>query len=148
MLLHLPVRKVPGILKLLKEKKNKLKGLIKDAPHFTFRKINDEDGECHTLLTLLFDTKEKADKFGEKIGAKTVAHSGWHVYNNMEQILKALNIKPHVLPKTDSILDRAINVSIGVVDAGLGAPFGINILSSDKDIEETAEKIIKYAKAL
>ncbi len=142
------VRKVPYILKTLKEKKDKLKGMIEGSPNFTFRKINDEEGECHTLLTLLFDSKKKADKFGEKIGAKTVAHSGWHVYNNMEQILKALNIKAHCLPQTDKILERAINVSIGVVDAGLGSPFGINILSTDKDIAAVAAKIKEYAKEL
>jgi len=142
------VRKIPYILETLKEKKNKLKNLIAGTPNFTFRKINDEEGECHTLLTLLFDTKKKADTFGERIGTKTVAHSGWHVYNNMEQILKALNIKPHCLPQTDSILERAINVSVGVVDAGLGAPFGINILSTDKEIEAVAAKIKECAKDL
>jgi len=34
------------------------------------------------------------------------------------------------------------------VDAGLGSPFGINILSTDKDIAAVAAKIKEYAKEL
>jgi len=37
-------------------------------------------------------------------------------------------------------LSRAINLSVGVVDAGLGAGFAINIDSSDVEIEHAAEK--------
>jgi hypothetical protein len=59
----------------------------------------------------------------------------------MEQILSALDLKPHSLPRTDNILERAINISIGVVDSGLGAGFGINILSSDQDIDAVGAKI-------
>ncbi|MBN1466332.1 hypothetical protein JXA02_11250, partial [candidate division KSB1 bacterium] len=43
-------------------------------------------------------------------------------------------------PKTDDILSRAINLSVGVVDAGLGAAFGINIMSTDEEIERVADK--------
>jgi len=35
-------------------------------------------------------------------------------------------------------LSRSINVSVGVVDAGLGAAFGIDIRSNDEDIEGAA----------
>lgn len=42
--------------------------------------------------------------------------------------------------KTDDILSRAINLSVGVVDAGLGAAFGINIHSTDEDIEKAAKQ--------
>jgi hypothetical protein len=48
-----------------------------------------------------------------------------------------------MLPKTDDILQRAVNISVGVVDSGLGAGFGINILSSDEDIENCAKTIRK-----
>jgi 8-amino-3,8-dideoxy-alpha-D-manno-octulosonate transaminase len=43
-------------------------------------------------------------------------------------------------PKTDDILSRSMNISIGVVDGGLGAGWGININSSNADIESAAEQ--------
>ena len=39
-------------------------------------------------------------------------------------------------PQTDSILSRSMCLSVGVVCAGLGAGFGINIDSSDDQIGE------------
>lgn len=155
------IRKLDTILSILRTKKKKLKDMIKDIPKIRFRRINDEKGELATILTLLFDNKETADSFAEKIGDKTLYHSGWHVYNNMEQLLgkkmpttfgcpfkcplygKNIEYKPNMLPQTDDILSRAVNISVGVVDKGLGASFGINILSSDKEIESIAKRIIK-----
>ena len=49
--------------------------------------------------------------------------------------------KKNMLPQTDDILDRAVNISVGVVDKGLGSAFGININSSDEEIESVAAKI-------
>ena len=54
----------------------------------------------------------------------------------------------HMLPRTDDILARAINLSIGVVDPGLGAGFGINILAGDEEIESKAELFIKTVKKI
>lgn len=153
------VRKIDRILATLHEKKKKLKTAIAVIPGIGFRKINDENGECATLLTLLFKDQATADAFAEKAGTKTLAHSGWHVYNNMEQILqkktattypcpyecpaygKDIQYYPHMLPQTDNILNRAINISVGVVDKGLGSEFGINIHSTDDEINAVAEKI-------
>jgi dTDP-4-amino-4,6-dideoxygalactose transaminase len=159
------VRKLDTIVEMLHSKKAKMKAGISNIPDIGFRKINDP-GECATLLTLLFDSKELADKFGAKIGATTISHSGWHVYNNMEQILgkktsteyncpyvceaygQNIEYYAHMLPKTDAILDRAINISIGVVDKGLGAPFGININSNDDETNAVIEKIKSIMKEI
>jgi hypothetical protein len=46
--------------------------------------------------------------------------------------------EPHMLPRTDDILGRSITLSVGVVDAYLGAGFGINPLSSPDEIEAVA----------
>jgi len=152
------LRKLNRILTRLHEQKTKLKNAITDIPGIGFRKLNDED-ECATLLTLLFKDKETADHFGKRIGSETVSHSGWHVYNNMKQILSKktaskykcpyvcethgqnFEFHEHMLPQTDSILDRAINISVGVVDIGLGSGFGININSSDEEISAAAGRI-------
>ncbi|MBR0359764.1 MAG: DegT/DnrJ/EryC1/StrS family aminotransferase, partial [Clostridia bacterium] len=144
-------RKLDDILTTLRKNKAMLKGMLADLPHISFRTINDE-GECATLLTILFDTKELAEKFCEKTGGRPIAYSGWHVYNNMEQVLgkllpaKTMNVndrvyEKHMLPQTDDILERAVNISVGVVDKGLGSGYGINILSTPEEIKTVAENI-------
>jgi hypothetical protein len=45
-------------------------------------------------------------------------------------------------PKTDDILSRSMNISIGVVDGGLGAGWGININSTNAEIETAASQFI------
>ena len=130
-----------------------LKSQLQGLPGVGFRTVNDE-GECGTLLTLLFDTKEKAAAFCEKAGTSVIARSGWHVYNNMEQILDkktwtdahpfhqdGRTYEKHMLPITDDILERAVNISVGVVDKGLGAGTGININSTEEEINQVAANI-------
>jgi len=138
------IRKLDRIVAVLREKKKKFKDLIRDVPGLRFRQLNDEAGECATILTVLFDDPERAARVSRSLGTTTVDRSGWHVYSNMEQFncyLKERGL-PHgkgAYPKTDSILSRAINLSVGVVDAGLGAGFGIDIDSSDEEIHRAAE---------
>ncbi len=150
----------------LKEGLQRLKKLYKDrlegVDGISFRKINDP-GECATLLTVFLPTKEIADKVCGELGTKTIAHSGWHVYNNMEQILekKQLTEGPPfrskefptdveyskgMLPKTDALIERAVNISIGVVDAGLGSAFGVNPMSTEEEIDKKAESFIGAVK--
>ncbi|MBN2314665.1 MAG: DegT/DnrJ/EryC1/StrS family aminotransferase [Sedimentisphaerales bacterium] len=138
------LRKIDRIVGTLREKKTRLKELISDSPGFRFRTLNDPDGECGTLCTVIFDSSEKAAQVSRSLGTTTVDHSGWHVYANMEHVNKYLkeNNRPHGLgayPRTDDILSRAVNISVGVVDAGLGSGFGININSSDEEIAIAAE---------
>ncbi len=145
-------RKLEGILDLLRTKKAKLKNAIGELQVGSFRKINDENGECATLLTIIFDNATTADKVASLLGQKTLIHSGWHVYRNMNQITEhktpvtdwsesSRYAQPGDLPKTDDILSRAINISIGVIDSGLGSGFGINLNSTDDEIRSVAEKI-------
>lgn len=153
------VRKLEYILSELRKRKKKLKSAIKPIDGFKFRTINDEDGECATLLTLIFDSKSAADNFAAELGSKTVSNSGWHVYNNMEHVLNKkmptsfgcpydcpvyegnAQYSAHMLPATDHVLERAVNISVGVVDKGLGSGYGINILSTDEEIEQVAANL-------
>jgi dTDP-4-amino-4,6-dideoxygalactose transaminase len=137
------LRKLDGIMDELRAKKRLFKELLADIPGVGFRKLNDAEGECATLLTVLFDDAAEAARVARKLGTKTVDQSGWHVYANMEHINAWLREKglPHgrgAYPRTDDILSRAINLSVGVVDAGLGAGFGINIDSTDEEIRRIA----------
>jgi dTDP-4-amino-4,6-dideoxygalactose transaminase len=143
------LKKLDVILKMLHEKKARFKKEVAAAqlPDMEFRQLNDSD-ECATLLTVLFKDSAKARAVARALGTTTVSESGWHVYNNMEQILALKDdrgrrrYRKHILPRTDNILSRAINLSVGVVDPGLGAGFGINVLASDEEIDTTADKFI------
>jgi len=154
-------RKLDMILEQLRKIKSQFKQQIQDIKGLEFRRINDSEGECSTLLTVFFPDKQTADAVAEKLNTLTVAHSGWHVYNNMEQILGKKTITregcpftcPYykgeveyakgMLPQTDDLLERAINISVGVVDRGLGSAFGIHPHSSDEEIDQKVEEFRK-----
>jgi dTDP-4-amino-4,6-dideoxygalactose transaminase len=143
--------KLNKIVATLREKRSKLKQLIADAGGFKFRKLNDPDGDCGTLCTVIFDSAEKAARVSKALGSKTVDQSGWHVYANMEHVLAHLKSvgQPHTkgsYPRTDDILSRSMNISIGVVDGGLGAGWGININSTDEDIAKAAKQFNEACK--
>jgi 8-amino-3,8-dideoxy-alpha-D-manno-octulosonate transaminase len=149
------LKKLEHILATLREKKRKFKGAIQagDIRNMCFRRINDPD-ECATLLTVQFESQEAADRVAQVLSSKTIYYSGWHVYNNMEQLLAHTDAsgrqpyRKHMLPKTDQILQRSINLSVGVVDPGLGADFGINALSPDDEIYHKAETFIRLVKPI
>jgi len=115
------------------------------------RTINDP-GECGTLLTVIFENAEQAEKAASALGTKTLNKSGWHVYNNMEQMIAWRDengnapIRKNMLPQTDDILSRSLNLSVGVVDGGIGSDFGITILSDENEIDGKAEEFIKRIK--
>jgi dTDP-4-amino-4,6-dideoxygalactose transaminase len=143
--------KIDRIVDTLRQKRKKLKSLISEAEGFKFRTLFDPEGDCATVCTVIFDTKEQAVKVSRALGSKTVDQSGWHVYANMEHVLNHLKQvgQPHTkgsYPKTDDILSRAMNISVGVVDAGLGTGWGININSNDAEIETAAKKFIDACK--
>jgi dTDP-4-amino-4,6-dideoxygalactose transaminase len=144
------LRKLDRILALLREKKARFKKAIADAglAGMHFRTINDP-GECNTLLTVIFEGAELAELAAKTLGSKTLNKSGWHVYNNMEQMIAwrdmdgNASISKNMLPKTDDILSRSLNLSVGVVDGGIGSDFGITILSDENEIDRKAEEFIK-----
>jgi len=145
------LNKLDRIVEKLRENRSKFKKLISETKGFKFRILNDPEGDAATLCTVIFDTREQAVKVTRALGSKTVDQSGWHVYANMEHILRHLKQigQPHTrgsYPKTDDILNRSMNISIGVVDGGLGAGWGINITSTDAEIETAAKQFIDACK--
>jgi 8-amino-3,8-dideoxy-alpha-D-manno-octulosonate transaminase len=145
------LKKLDMIVSVLREKRAMFKSLISEAKGFRFRILNDPEGDCGTLCTVIFDTAGKAASVSSALGSKTVDKSGWHVYANMEHVLAHLKSigQPHAkgaYPKTDDILSRSMNISIGVVDGGLGAGWGININSTEQEIRKAAEQFVKACK--
>jgi dTDP-4-amino-4,6-dideoxygalactose transaminase len=137
------LRKVDRLIGVLRENKRRLREALGEIPGMRYRTLHDPQGECATLLTVIFDSPERAAAVAARLGTTTVTHSGWHVYSNMEHVLRFLkeNGRPHArgaYPRTDDILARAINLSVGVVDRGLGAGFGINVNSTEEEIRRAA----------
>ncbi|HUX21940.1 MAG TPA: DegT/DnrJ/EryC1/StrS family aminotransferase, partial [Spirochaetia bacterium] len=149
------LRKLDGIVATLREKKRRFKDHLASAgiDGMSFRKINDP-GEIATMLTVMFPDDRTTRKVAEALATKTLSESGWHVYNNMEQILNwkdpagKKRYNKGMLPQTDRILARSVNVSIGVVDPGIGASFGINVLADEAEIDRKAEEFIKKVKPI
>jgi len=157
-------RRLGDIIERLGHIKTRMKKQLEGVPGVAFRRINDPAGECNTLLTVFLPTKEAAEKAAAKLGTATMNKSGWHVYNNMEQILGKKMItdvgcpyncksypchqeyKKGMLPATDRLLERAINISVGVVDKGLGSAFGIHPHSTDDEVDQKAKQFIEAVK--
>jgi dTDP-4-amino-4,6-dideoxygalactose transaminase len=147
------VRKLDGILEQLRSKKQQLQGILPPLPGVRKRRLNDPGGECATLFVVLFERAERAATVAQRLGTRTLADSGWHVYANMLHVAKhrtpvarwsagARFASPGALPRSDDLLRRALAISIGVVDAGLGAGFGISLHASDERIAEVASSLV------
>ena len=97
--------------------------------------------------------------------------AGWHVYNNMENILEQRTITPEqcpftcpyytnkggdmkyhkgMLPQSDDLLARLVNISIGVPDPGLRSSFGVSMNDGLDIVEQRADEfrqiVSKYLK--
>ncbi|MFW9942665.1 MAG: DegT/DnrJ/EryC1/StrS family aminotransferase, partial [Candidatus Thorarchaeota archaeon] len=155
------LKKTPQIKEKLHQNKEYLKRRLSTIKEIEFREILDKNGDVGTLLTFFLPSSEEATKLAKELGTTTIANSGWHVYNNMEHFLgkktvteencpfscpfykgSSIEYKKGMLPKTDNLLNRAINISVGVSDAGLGSAFGIRITSSKDEIEKKADILI------
>ena len=114
------LRKLDQIVSTLRTKKKLFKSLLSADGGVRFRTLNDPGGECATLCTVIFDSRERAARVSKILETTTVDRSGWHVYANLEhvnQYLKEIG-QPYgkgPYPKTDDILSRFINLSVGVV---------------------------------
>ena len=147
-------RKMDDIVKKLRRNKALLKEQLKDTP-VGYRKLNDPE-ECGNVLTLMFDTAERAEAFCKLTGLAQNKNSGWHVYNNMEPVLlhrtaseaacpfdcprfpSKVELKAHMLPATDDYLDRSVNIGVGLIGS---LEYGCSICSTDEEIITAGKKI-------
>jgi dTDP-4-amino-4,6-dideoxygalactose transaminase len=160
------LRKLPALLDRLRTNKHRFKSLIADLPGLEFREVIDSEEEIATILTVFLPTAEIAQKMAKELGSKVVAEAGWHVYNNMEHLLEQRMVTPvscsfacphyterggqisywkGMLPQTDDLLARAINISIGVPDPGLGSAFGLSVNDGLEVVEERAAEFRRVA---
>ncbi len=159
------LRKLPKMLERLRGNKKRYKELLQGIPGIEFREEVDPAGQIGTMLTLILPSAEVAAKVAAELNTKVVSKAGWHVYSNMEQLLELRTVsaaqcpfacaKLHggsqkevrywkgMLPKTDALLDRSLNISIGVRDPGLSSGFGLTIHDDLAAVERHAAKTRK-----
>lgn len=160
------LRKLPAIRVTLQRKKRMLKAYIENIEGIELRKVLDPQGDVSNLLTFFLPTAEQAQKLADILGCTTISKSGWHVYSNMEHVLNQLTVTEEkcpftcpyykgeisyskgMLPKTDDLVSRGINISVGVSDPGLGSAFGITINSNEEEIQEKGEFLRKSIKSV
>jgi len=158
------LRKLDKIRSHLHANKRRFKQAIADLPGLEFRETPDPEGECATLLTVFLPSEEIARKIAKALSTKVIADSGWHVYANMEQVLEKRTITSEgcpftcpyykggeirywkgMLPQTDALLSRAINISIGVSDPGLGSAFGVTMRDGFAEVDARAAEFRRVA---
>ncbi len=150
--LNVQLTRLDRILSTLRANKAELRAAIETTPGVTFRRLADPDGDVATHLVVTLPTAENAAAVAAELGTKTLAASGWHVYSNMEHLRSRRIVsgfasrvadyvaEPGSLPATDALLARSITIGIGVVDAGIGSAFGINVRSDSADIDQVAKR--------
>ena len=147
-----PLGKLDRILTTLRTNRTKFQAAIESTPGVTFRRLVDPAGDIATHLVVTLPNADVAAAVARDLGTKTLADSGWHVYANMEHLRSKRIVsgfasavadyvaEPGLLPATDALLARSITLGVGVVDAGIGSAFGINVRSMATDIEKAADR--------
>ncbi|MGW5052707.1 DegT/DnrJ/EryC1/StrS family aminotransferase [Actinokineospora sp. NPDC004072] len=153
------LRKIDTILAVLRKQKAAFAEAIGELPGVARRRLNDPDGECATFLVLRFESAAAARAVADRLGTATLIDSGRHYYGNMPQLFgrrmptaaehpfacpahpTTRRYAPNMLPRTDDLLSRSIALSVGVVDAYLGAGFGIDPLSPPAAIAAAAAAV-------
>jgi dTDP-4-amino-4,6-dideoxygalactose transaminase len=147
------LRKLDDLLATLRRNKQRLRASIPDLPGVGYRRLNDPVGECATLLTVTFDDVREADGVAAKLGGTTLAASGWHHYRHMSHVAwhstpsarwspPARYAAPGDLRRTEDLLARSINISVGVVDPGLSASFGVDVTADAQQIDAVVERFV------
>jgi dTDP-4-amino-4,6-dideoxygalactose transaminase len=160
------IRKLPPMLDHLRSNKKRFKAAIASLPGIEFREVIDPQDEIGTILTVILPTAGIAGQIARDLGSRVVAEAGWHVYNNMEHLLEQRLASPvgcsfscpnyaerggemrywkGMLPQTDELLARCINISIGVPDPGLGASFGVTVTDSLDVVDQRAAEFRRVA---
>ncbi len=158
------LRKLGRIREHLHANKRLFKSIISDVPGLEFRELPDPDGEAATLLTLILPSEAIGRRMAQDLGIKVLADAGWHVYANMEPVLEKrmpvergcpfhctetyhqeIRYWQGMLPQTDALLARSINIGIGMADRGLGATFGVTVHDGPEQVKLKAAQFRQVA---
>jgi len=158
------LRKLDRIRDHLRAQKALFKSRLAELPGLRFRDLPDPEGDLATFLTVFFPSEEIARRVATKLETRVAADSGWHIYNHMEHLLglrmatdkgcpfncpsyfsEPPDYRAGMLPRTDAITARTLNIGIGVDDPNLGAAFGVTMHDGPEEVEERAARFIEVA---
>ncbi|MBV9358626.1 MAG: DegT/DnrJ/EryC1/StrS family aminotransferase [Chloroflexi bacterium] len=153
------LRRLDAIRERLRANKARLKSLIADVPELQFRALPDPTGDLATHLVVIFPSTALARAVAADLHSRVLAQSGWHIYSQMEHLLRqrtasmkgapffaddpnraAPDYWPGMLPRTDDLVGRAMTIGIGVADANLGSSFGVTVVDDTAAVERTAAR--------
>lgn len=152
------VRRLDTIRAHLRANRDIVRSALADVAGLAFRTLPDPDGDLGTHLVLIFPTPEIATAVATDLGSITLAGSGWHVYSQMEHLLRHRTVtgrgcpfecacthegpagyEAGMLPATDALLARSMSIGIGVLDPNL-APYGLQMRDGADVARERAER--------
>jgi hypothetical protein len=113
---------------------------------------------------VIFPSADVARAVADDLNSRVLAQSGWHIYSQMEHLLRqrtasmkgppffaddpnkaAPDYWPGMLPQTDDLVGRAMSIGIGVADANLGSTFGVTVVDDSPAVERVAERFREAA---
>ncbi len=160
------LKKLEDMKARMRANKKRLKSALAGIAGVTFRELPDPEGDLGSLLVFFLPDEKITALVCQDLGCRDLSRSGWHVYSNMEHVLGKRTLTkegcpfscPHykggavvyrkgMLPQTDALLRRAVNLSVGVWDKGLGASFGLTIASTDEEVDRKADTLVRVLRA-
>ncbi len=133
-ILRVQLTRLDGILAGLREDKRLIREGLEGTGGFEFSPVNDAEGECAVMFSLLFESGEAAAGFVEKLGetgfgAGSPINSGRHVYANWESIMEQRGsvdarrnpfktgecdwvYTPDMCPRSLDIMARTVNLAM------------------------------------
>lgn len=159
-------RKLPMILERVRSQRQAFADALGDVPRSRPRRLNDEAGDCGTVLVHLYDDAATAAAVATALGTRPLLDSGRHYYGAMPALAnrrawngsgcpfdcsahpaRSWDYAPGSLPRTDDVLSRSVALSVGVSDSYLGTAFGIDVTSDANAIAEAAASFHRLTRA-
>lgn len=135
-ILRVQLQRLDNILAALRAEKRLLMEELAHEKSFVFNPVNDREGDCSTMLGLLFDSESSARAFLQEINkdgpvANSPRDSGRHIFVNWEAILEQRGahhpgLDPYrmapepvaypqgMCPNTLSILGRTVSIATSI----------------------------------
>jgi dTDP-4-amino-4,6-dideoxygalactose transaminase len=100
------LKRLDTIRERLRENKARLKSLIADVPELRFRALPDPAGDLATHLVVVFPRPGVARAVAADLNSRVLAQSGWHIYSQMEHLLRQRTASMKGRPSSPTIRTR------------------------------------------
>jgi len=107
------IGKLHEILKAVRTQKKRFIEALGTIPYVRQRKLNDPQGECGTVIVLIFATLERAIRVAKTLGTRRLIESPKHYYGGMKQLLNQSMPKKQGCPFDCSSYPTTINYHTG-----------------------------------